>query len=189
MSLANCWTYQEHISSVRRGWELPPEDCHLTPAWLLCSKPQPLNVTTCPECVIWAELNISRADKNLPTRLIMHWLTAPHACPKGRQLCTEVTFLLSWPRSAKDGKCQRNRTVPVTVRGNFTWWLSVLEGAGIYRQEPKSLGAAWTCLPWYGRDVYAWQQWLCTTQWRVNQGFTLLLSEHLVIWAEVPKGS
>lgn len=164
-----------------RGWEqlcqtLPPEDSHLTSAWLLCSKSQPLNVTTCPECVIWAELNISRADKNLPTRLIMHWLTAPHAvaCPEGRQLCTEVTFLLSCPRLTKDGKCQRNRTVPLTIRGNFTSWLSVLEGAGIYRQELKSLGEAWIYLPWYGRDVNAWQQWLCTAQWRVNQVLTQL---------------
>lgn len=170
MFLANCWSFQEHISSVRRGWELlcqtlPPGDSHLTPAWLLCSKSQPLNVTACPECIIWVELNISRADKNLSARLIMHWLTAPRAvaCPEGRQLCTEVTFLLSWPHLTKDGKCQRNRTVPVTLRGNFTSWLSVLEGAGIYRLEPKSLGGAWTHLPRCGRDVYAWQQWLCVT--------------------------
>lgn len=169
MSLASCWTSQEHTSSVRRGWELLCQaltrgDSHPAPAWLHCSRSQPLNATACPECVIWAELNISRADKNLSARLIMHWLTAPHAvaCPKGRQLCTEVTFLLSWPLLTKDSKCQRNRTVPMTVRGNFTPWLPVLEGAGIYRLELKSLGDAWTYLPWPGRDAYGWQQWLCT---------------------------
>lgn len=183
MSLANCWTCQEYTSSVRRGWELlcqtlPPEDSHLTPAWLLCSKSQPLNVAASPECVIWAELNISRADKNLSARLIMHWLMAPHAvaCPKGRQLCTEVTFLLSWPPLTKDGKCQRNRAVPVTIRGNFTSWLSVLEGAGIYRLELKSLGDAWTYLPWYGWDDCALPSEELTRSLQLYCSFQSLLS-------------
>lgn len=128
ISILNTWSYQEVHQHCQAGLvDSSAKQC----LQKIFSQPQldsalaklrALNVNDCP----WVcRLGKSRATasliKSLFARLIMQWLTFRFAaaCPKGKQLYTKVTFLLSWHHLTKDGKCQWNRMVCVTLRGNF----------------------------------------------------------------------